>query len=456
MKKWLVGALVLGLTGVPQGAFASGFKIAEQGAKGGGMGLAFVAQADDPTTVAMNPAGIHQLDGTMAAFTNAGIYAPGNEFDSDIPSSLQDQSADDQLFGVPSFFITTDLGFEKFNFGLGVYSMFGLSRDWDETGITDLNAEGIPAAGFGRIVNRVDLFTIFVNPVFSYELMGEKLAIAAGPIYGFGKLEVNSKPVVNLTAVPAAFGGEGIEKLADLNQEVEGDGWTFNIGLHSKLTEKLRLGAYYRHDMHMNLTNGSFRAANRNTTVFGAAAAAPARFKTSLGAELNLPGTAGFGFAYDVTPELLVEVNGEYNTWSVFDEVKADMGTPLTSSTGTVLVDDSTLTQFPRWDDSWAVRLGMQYKFSSALAGRVGYFYDETPVPEETLRPTLPDADRHGLTMGFGITDDWWNMDVAYMAVFMNDRDVNNTELGSQIPVQDGTYSSDPIHVFMLTSTVKF
>ncbi|TYB81177.1 MAG: hypothetical protein FXF54_14905 [Kosmotoga sp.] len=43
---------------VPTFVFANGFQINEQGAKALGMGGAFVAQADDPSALYFNPAGI--------------------------------------------------------------------------------------------------------------------------------------------------------------------------------------------------------------------------------------------------------------------------------------------------------------------------------------------------------------------------------------------------------------
>ena len=59
MKNKLVLASMLAtLTGTASLALAAGFKINEQGAKAMAMANAFVAQADDPTALYYNPAGI--------------------------------------------------------------------------------------------------------------------------------------------------------------------------------------------------------------------------------------------------------------------------------------------------------------------------------------------------------------------------------------------------------------
>jgi len=45
-------------------AMAGGFRLPEAGAKAMGMGFAFTAQADDPSAIYFNPAGIVQLEGS--------------------------------------------------------------------------------------------------------------------------------------------------------------------------------------------------------------------------------------------------------------------------------------------------------------------------------------------------------------------------------------------------------
>ncbi len=51
---------------IPSTSHGAGFAILQQGTGPMGQGNAFVAQADDPSAVFFNPAGITQLDGTRA------------------------------------------------------------------------------------------------------------------------------------------------------------------------------------------------------------------------------------------------------------------------------------------------------------------------------------------------------------------------------------------------------
>ena len=57
-------AVLLVLVFSAASANASGFRLPEAGAKAMGMGFAFTAQADDPSAIYFNPAGIMQLEGT--------------------------------------------------------------------------------------------------------------------------------------------------------------------------------------------------------------------------------------------------------------------------------------------------------------------------------------------------------------------------------------------------------
>lgn len=68
MKKLLLTLVICGLmilvTGNP--AFANGFKIlGVKSTRATSMGEAFIVQADDPSAIAFNPAGMAQLKGTQ-------------------------------------------------------------------------------------------------------------------------------------------------------------------------------------------------------------------------------------------------------------------------------------------------------------------------------------------------------------------------------------------------------
>ncbi|MBW2186420.1 MAG: outer membrane protein transport protein, partial [Deltaproteobacteria bacterium] len=65
---------------VPTIVFGAGFHIREQGAKAMGMANAFVAQADDPSAIFYNPAGIAFQSGTQVSLGVTVINVPETEF----------------------------------------------------------------------------------------------------------------------------------------------------------------------------------------------------------------------------------------------------------------------------------------------------------------------------------------------------------------------------------------
>ena len=97
----------------PTIAFSSGFYNGAQGAKAMSLGNAFVAQADDPSAVYFNPAGIVQLESTQVA-VGTSIIAGNISFKSDGNNSLSSHAGTTDIrhhtFFVPYGYMT-----HKFN-----------------------------------------------------------------------------------------------------------------------------------------------------------------------------------------------------------------------------------------------------------------------------------------------------------------------------------------------------
>jgi long-chain fatty acid transport protein len=89
-----------------------------------------------------------------------------------------------------------------------------------------------------------------------------------------------------------------------------------------------------------------------------------------------------------------------------------------------------TTTLPENWDDVYNYRAGFRWSVSPAHQWRVGYVYDETPQPDETVSPLLPDNDRNGFTVGFGYRGAKHAFDVALMYLDFGERttttNVNN------------------------------
>ena len=96
----------------------------------------------------------------------------------------------------------------------------------------------------------------------------------------------------------------------------------------------------------------------------------------------------------------------------------------------------------------------MRWNAPSGAQWRAGYVYDETPQPEETVSPLLPDANRNGFTVGYGQSFGKASFDLALMYLTFEDRTRAKT-LPQESRSQDffGTYSNQ---AWLLGLTVGF
>jgi long-subunit fatty acid transport protein len=70
---------------------------------------------------------------------------------------------------------------------------------------------------------------------------------------------------------------------------------------------------------------------------------------------------------------------------------------------------------------------------------RIGGVIDDCPVPAEFLRPSIPDADRTGYSLGYGYLSKRWGIDVYAMQLDFDDATANGSPADGVI---NGTYTS--------------
>jgi long-chain fatty acid transport protein len=124
-----IAVFAFALVCVASSAHALGFRNPDQGLKATGRGEAFVATADDPSAIWYNPAGLTTLKGTHA-YVGGYFIMPKTTVNLAPAAGGGTAETDDTIATLPQIYISTDFGFEKLRFGLGVNSPFGLSIDW--------------------------------------------------------------------------------------------------------------------------------------------------------------------------------------------------------------------------------------------------------------------------------------------------------------------------------------
>lgn len=397
-KGILLGALVL--TSSASSVLASGFSIYEQGGKASGLAGAFVAQADDASANWYNPAALVWMKEGSQFQAGTNLITAGGDTtltSSDIGFGLRTATEfePESSIETPSHFYYTRKVNPNIAFGLGVTNPFGLVTEWSTRPIT-------------FSASRSDLVTFVINPNVAFRLT-ETWSIAIGADYILADVKDFSREVpINLDANPATFEVVGFSNLTG-----DGDDLGFNVAI-SHRTPVSSFGLTYRSGFTIDI-DGNIDYAN-----FGPLAPL---FPSSPGqTTLELPAQAAIGWSFALTNAVEMEVDVAWAEWSVFKELAVDIENNTNLSRDFVVRED--------WDDSMSYRLGLSWQASDVNAYRFGVVFDESPVPEETLRPSIPDANRTGLSIGYGRTGKKIDLDLYYMALQFDDITARRGEEG--------------------------
>lgn len=416
MRGWKMLAALLVLLVTASTSNAAGFRLPEAGVKAMGMGFAFTAQADDPSAIYFNPAGLTQLEGNNLMLGVTYARSNGAEFNGSTPLTLGatvSEAPKTMDFYIPNAYYTYTNKSRGMAFGVGIFTPFGLGEEYQnrDTSI------------FRNQTTKIDLQTIVINPTIAFDI-NEYLSIGAGIDYMWGKVKLQKTPVVPAGA-PSGGPGQFYTKL-----EGSADAWGYNFGILLKPTNNAKVGFNYRSPFKPDVKDGDFTASNLAGT------ANPLIFPmgtTRISGTLDLPATAAFGVSYTFK-RLTVEADADWTFWSSYQELKITNATvPTYSSTST-----------KNWKDVCAIRVGTEYRVTDPLALRLGFAWDPSPVPAETLGPDLPDSDRLNYMVGVGYKIGKWTIDIAGMYIDKKDRTISNIRVEGGNPVgQNGTWTGN-------------
>jgi long-chain fatty acid transport protein len=425
-KKLLAMCIVAVVMGMAALSFGSGFKVAEQGAKAVGMANAFVAQADDPSALAYNPAGIAFLKGDQFQVSATTIFVPQTEFTGTTKLSgttVVSEKANRDIFIAPTVYASTSLENIPLSFGLGINSFYPLAKRWDDS------------SEFRDKIQSISIKPINFQPTAAYRFDDLKLSIAAGFDITYAQVSLQKMVYVQL---PALLGGTYAE-LGTLGADATATGYGYNFGLLWKPLTNLSFGAAYRSSIKLDLQGDANYIA---TTATGRSAllGLSNKINTSASTEITLPDELTLGVSWKPIPKWTLEFDANWTGWSSYKQLELKFGSGLSTFNGN--------PEAKNWKDVWAYRLGTQYAVTPKVDLRAGYAYDTNPAPDDTLGPELPDADRHNVSLGMGLHNDFGAVDLSYMWVHWVERTVSNVK-------ETGTFKSD-CHIFVVSVSLKF
>ncbi len=434
--------------------WADGFRNPFQDSAAIAQGNAFRAQADNPSAIHYNPAGMTQLEGIQHAFGVQFINV-NSEFQS--PNGTKVDNELGGIVGLPppgQFFLTGNLQsldipiLRNLAVGLGMESLYGFANQYPKDG------------PFASSITRAQLPLLDIKPTLAFKI-DERLSIGVGAdvftFFSFLGEGHSEQQFIAVGNIPGTSPGQELE--------LNGKGTTagLNAGLlltpwmHNNGKPFVNLGFIWRSQAVLPL-KGKLLADGRKV----------ADAKTSI----RFPESYEWGLA--VWPirnheyEWKLEVDVDYVRWSSL------RGQNIELSNGTVLSNSQ------QWDNAITIGVGTEFKWvrpksfpNWEYAFRLGYNRSHTPIPDESFTPAFPDADVNGYTAGLGFSCEgrgtflWliqcgdtgdgtlWrkriSVDLAYLGIFFEQRTVRT----HPNPGVNGRYQTTT-HSGSLTLRVKF
>lgn len=368
----------------------AGIAIMEQSVQELGQAFAGAAtHVDDGSAVFFNPAAMSKTHGGLVS--GAGyVIIPSARF-RDRGSRLSPKLGGIPLTGndggdggvttlIPNLYYIQELS-ERFVFGLGVNSPFGVHSDYDPRW----------KGRYQAVESLID--TVNVNPSLAYRI-NDEFSLGAGiDVQYFHAKLTNALDFgsICLQAMrPSACAQAGLlPQQADGQLKVEGDsvGVGYNFGLLYSPGPMTRLGVSYRSGINQSLTGkADFTVPARALPLTQQGQFAD----SSVRSPVQLPDSVLFGFHHQFDEQWAVTADALWTHWSRIESLTLKFSSPQGIS-----------TQPMDWQNTWRGAIGLSYRLLSATTLRAGLAYDQSPVPSALLRsPRIPDSDRVWLTAG--------------------------------------------------------
>jgi len=417
-------------------ASAQALRFQPQGASAAGQGNAFAAQADDPSAIHFNPAGLTQVQGIQSYL---GTTAMGGSIKFKGPTGIDSRGdlGDSVSTPLPShFYLSANLGtlgatrLSSLTIGLGMISPFGSNTRYPVDG------------PFNTAVTSAALPLIDIKPTIAYKI-SEALSVGvSADIYTFASFLGEGH--VEQKQVSAGVLGIPVGAPVELNGKGTGAGVTVGL-LYTPVRNGagkpiMSIGLVYRSQAVLPLSG--------SLLVNGAKVADGS---TDLVLPHIVTGAVAYWPVRNREREWKVELDVEYVGWS------SNKNLDVRLSNG------ATIPQPQQWNDVPVIAVGTEYKRLNPqwlphweVAVRSGYTYTEDPVPDRTFNPATISLTAHTLSLGAGFLckgagrflgvipcsgeSALWpkgiGLDLAYQEWFYESR----TVVGNLNPTVDGTY----------------
>lgn len=362
-------------------------RIQGQGTAASGQGNAFAAQADDPSALHYNPAGMTQLRGVQMM---AGGLLTGGTTSFTSTSGANATGTRDGSLAWPApahLFITANLGdlgatgLNGLTVGIGLTSPLGSVSRYQDNG----------PQRFKATFSALPL--IDIKPTMAYQLTQDVSLGLGMDIYTFsdmlGEGHFEKQFISTGTVAPSVLGTFGQKT------ELYGKGTAvgYNVSL---LYTALRngdgkpianIGLVYRNQVALPLNGGILANGVKTTDA-----------STTFVLPQVISGAVAIWPTRTAEREWKLELDVDYVGWKSVRNLDV------------YLANGGVIPQPQNWRSTYTVMLGTEYKWLQMeslpeweLALRAGYTNSPTQIPDLTFDPAVPGADVHIPSVGFGL-----------------------------------------------------
>ncbi len=370
-------------------AFAGGFYIPHQTARGVALSNALTAGVTDASAVYYNPAALSEVDGNQVLVTGTYIELINSVGNSG--RKADDKHEDNFL---PSLFGNYHIPGTDFTLGIGGYAPFGLATSY--------------GGGFTRFAAReTQLKTLYITPAVAWH-PSKYFSIGGGISFVHGSAILSRSFCLVPAPPPAGCGAEEKVRITD-----QTNAYSYNVGILVKPAKTVKIGFSYRGraDLHFDDADTKFNGDIGTTKIKANVRPIP------------LPAIINLGVFWQMTPSWGAEIVYEYQHWSEFKDIRA------TFSSAPFGIFPRSFALNESWKNSNTVRLGSFYRLTKNIELRGGIGLEESPIPDRTLNPAIPGANLLTLNGGLGYKWEKFFVDLGYQAVFYKTRQVSNSEL---------------------------
>lgn len=410
-------------------SWGEGFRILDQSASATGQGTAFAAQADDPSAIHYNPAGMTQLAGIQ---TSLGTNFVSADITLKTPGRSDTHGSFGGTIAIPppsNFYVTANLkslglpSLEFWTVGLGVTTPFGISVEYPKN------------SPISTVVTRTELPLIDIKPTLAIKA-NDYISLGVGlDIYTFSGLFGEGQAEIHFT------GGPELAPAGLNGQQLELNGTDTAVGYNLSL-----LFTPVRNRQGQPLVNLAFVYRNQVTLDLKGDFLVNGGVQDKARATLNLPQIVSAGIAIwpirDPHNEWKVEIDADYADWNDFQDLNVELASGLS------LPPQYSIRQYSQ---AYIVMVGNEFKWLSPpslpywdIALRGGYVFSHTPIPDFTFDAAVPDANYSAFSVGLGVLckeqgtllgviscNDWLGtsgigLDLAYQILLYQERTINS------------------------------